>query len=408
MNSKILNTPVLLRLNVNIARTIVIIFSLTIALVCLMISGFVSYTAKETDTLQFANTNKNTVFANVENSEIYYGNVDKIGAYFTGSKYNFFSENDLGDILIGQTGYSFKSLEVGKLQEKMILPSFDQYGATEYTRLIGGRLINDNDINLNHNAILVHEAIGEFIFGCESKIIGEKIDFNGDIYEVVGVLSNSPDILRMIKQFNQNDNFYISNWTKIPIVRYGGNSLKIKDVLFFFDGAISLSTLQTMQSIINNSAYENVFLTTAEEQIARKSYNGTNSSGIIDISLNIVTIILCIISTIIIFMSIKERVSEIAVRKSFGATTLDIITMFLDEILICLFLSICYSLSISTIIMVFISKSVSNNINTTIFPLNLDIYLFPMAIITLSICIISLIPLLVFGKSKIVNLLKVS
>jgi putative ABC transport system permease protein len=348
------------------------------------------------------------MFANVLNSQINYTNVNKIGEYFSGCTYNYFSENDLGNAVIGQTGYMFESLEVGKLQDKMILPSFSQYGATEYTRLIGGRLINDNDIKLNRNVIMLHNVVGKFIFGDNSTLVGERIELNEVVYEVVGVLSDTPDILRIIKLFALDDGQYISSWTKIPLIMYGGSSPRIGDVLLFFDGAIRLNTLHSMQEAINNSSFENVILTTAEAQMINKSYTGTSGSGIVDISLNIVTVILCIISAIIIFISIKERAIEIAVRKSFGATTANIVAMFLSEVIVCIFTAICYAMPIATIIMTFISFSASKNLNTVVFPLNMDMYLFPLSLITLTICLISLIPLIAFSKSKIVSLLKVA
>ncbi|MDR2266908.1 MAG: ABC transporter permease [Christensenellaceae bacterium] len=408
MSKKSLNTSVLARLNVNKSRTFLVIFSLAVAIVCLTISGFISYTVKETDTLQFANTSNNTVFANVTNSNINSSNVSKVGEYFSASSYNYFSKNDLGSAVLGQMSYLFESLEVGKLQEKMILPSFTQYGATEYTKLIGGRLVNGNDIALGRNFILVHNAIGKFVFGNGSPIVGEKIELSGIVYEVVGILNDTPDILRLIKMFNYDNVKYASSWTKIPLIIYGGKSSHVGDVLLFFDGSIKIDTLGSMQKTINNSNLENVFLTTAEYQIVNKSYSGTASSGIIDISLNIVTVILCIISTIIIFISIKERASEIAVRKSFGATTTNIVAMFLSEVVVGIFIAVCYGLPVATIIMTFISHNISKNLNTFVFPLNWDIFIFPIAVITLTICVLALIPLLVFSKSKIVNLLKVT
>ncbi|MDR0697526.1 MAG: ABC transporter permease [Christensenellaceae bacterium] len=401
------------RLNINFTRAFLIVFSIAIALICLTINGFVSYSVDEANLIQFSNTDKNTVTLDVGDSQINYKNVDTIGTYFSGCKYNFFNKYDIGVALIGQHYYTFAAVEVGKLQKKMLLPSVDQYGATEKTRLIGGRLIDENDVTLGKNSILIHKTIGKYVFGETSDLLGEKIklydkDYNTAVYEVVGVLEDTPDIKRTVNILTRNSGLFLSNNYTLPIVLSGKYAEKVSDILLFFDGSINISTIEKMRTSLANSRFENTMITNVEEQILERNYSAPNSSEIADISLNIITVILCLTSVIIIFFSIKERASEIAVRKSFGATTYDILVMFLSEIIACIFIAICYALPISTMIMAVISKSVSARLYITIFPLNLDIFLFPIAVISLTVCVLSIIPITAFAKSKIVNCLKVS
>lgn len=163
-----------------------------------------------------------------------------------------------------------------------------------------------------------------------------------------------------------------------------------------------------MQKTIEESQFININITNAEEQILERNYTYINSSEITDISLKIVTIILCIISVIIIFFTIKGRAIEIAVRRSFGAATIDILALFLNEILVCVLIAICYSLPISVIIMVIISTIVSNQLFNIIFPLNFQMFIVPITIILITVCLLAIVPIVIYTKSKIVNCLKVS
>ncbi|MDR2266857.1 MAG: ABC transporter permease [Christensenellaceae bacterium] len=400
------------RLNVNVIRTIIIIFSITIAIGCLVVNSFVSDIVDEANLIMFKNTDDRIVMMNVWNAEIDYANVDDVGTIFSGCEYNFFSRYETGQIRIGQRYYSVGAIEVGKIQDKMTLPSIDQDGATEMTHLIEGRIIMESDIIQQKNAILIHKSVGKFIFGDDSKLLGEKMQLVATsdpdaVYEVVGVLADTPDIQRTMQIMTQSYNFS-DRYYKLPIVLSGAKCKRVSDVLLFFEHTISSNTLISMQNSLVYSPYENIFMTNREEEILRKSYSTPYNSSIYDIALNLVTVILSLTSVIIIFLSIKSRATEIAIRKSFGATTYDILAMLLKEIVACILISICYALPISTLIMAAVSAHVSNLLYVTVFPLSFDMFLYPIAVISLAVCILSIIPITIYSKSKIVNCLKVT
>jgi ABC-type antimicrobial peptide transport system permease subunit len=116
---------------------------------------------------------------------------------------------------------------------------------------------------------------------------------------------------------------------------------------------------------------------------------------------------MCLVTVVLIFFSIKERVYEIALRKSFGATDLDIVSMFLFEIFLCILFAFAVGVPVAFFVCVAVSFSVSLPLGMYVIPLNASIFIIPAIIISLVIYLIASIPLLYFAKAKIADSLKV-
>ncbi len=198
--------------------------------------------------------------------------------------------------------------------------------------LVGGRFINKGDIKSNSKVCMLDKSLALELFGREN-IIGSKLDLlcNSTVesFEVVGIVKTGKGIMQSLM------GSYFPSFLYAPYTAFGSSP----DYSQFF------------LKIDPNSSAD------AVTDLVKKELNGTlenepyvvtdlaSQKGVLENMLNIVTTILTVIGAIsllvsgisimnIMLISVNERVKEIGIKKSIGATSRDILLDFLNESLI--------------------------------------------------------------------------
>ncbi|MBQ3969661.1 MAG: ABC transporter permease [Clostridia bacterium] len=198
--------------------------------------------------------------------------------------------------------------------------------------LVGGRFINKGDIKSNSKVCMLDKSLAMELFGREN-IIGSKLDLlcNSTVesFEVVGIVKTGKGIMQSLM------GSYFPSFLYAPYTAFGSSP----DYSQFF------------LKIDPNSSAD------AVTDLVKKELNGTlenepyvvtdlaSQKGVLENMLNIVTTILTVIGAIsllvsgisimnIMLISVNERVKEIGIKKSIGATSRDILLDFLNESLI--------------------------------------------------------------------------
>lgn len=395
------------RLGSNRQRSILIIIGILLSIICMITSQFISYAMRDITLVSFANTDNNTIILDTENAKFNREDVVDLGTTFKQTSYNAFSERTGGMISLGDSLYNINIIEIYNLSDKMLLPSVERFGATERTSIIAGRLPSKTDYELERNVAIIHRAVAEFIFGENSSYLGNKILVNKEEFIIVGIIADSPDIVRLINKAKNEYGKSDATLLTLPIFTTMHRGASINEVFLFFPGPIGESGLDFVRQELTKRGYENVYATNLLEQQQQRISELSNSEQLIEIILNVITAIMCLVSVLIIFFSVKERASEIAIRKTFGATTLSIVSMFLTEVMLCIFIAVSYALPITLLIMLIISSNISAPLGLRILPLNFNIFAMPIVLICAVICIGSLLPLVHYSRCKIVDGLKV-
>jgi putative ABC transport system permease protein len=233
--------------------------------------------------------------------------------------------------------------------------------------ILYGRDINAGDIG-SHNPVAVIEKSAAILIFQKENAVGEVIayyDENGLIeLEVIGVIADLPGIRNQIFMFNKSLNIgneqmlFMEFYCYVPYTLLLSNPVAIQEV-FLYD--VPDSRLEDADLFVNYYMYSlagsgkprridsrNMLLQAAREE---------ESAAKTTVSLFILLIVFIsgfVIMTIWIF-SIKERVSEIGIRRAVGASAFDIIVQFVSEGII---LSV-----ISALVSIFISIHICNIIS---------------------------------------------
>ena len=395
------------RIEANKRECLLVITSVMLSIICMIISQFVSFAMRDVTLVSLANTANSVVVMDTESSKITKNQVGDLGGMFKDTTYNAFSAETSGFVVLGSEYYGLNVVGIYNISNNMVFPSIERMGATENTSLIEGRLPSNADYELGRNTLIMHQSVANFIFGDETSPIGKKILINNQEYTVVGILSDSPDITRLIKQAKDTYEKDVIESFTFPVFTYMKQDSIVSEVFLFFPGEINKSGLDKVRETLKNSGYENIYATAYFDQKEQCLEDQSNNEQLIQIILKIITAIMCFVSLMVIFFSIKERSAEIAIRKTFGATTVSIVSMFLCEIVVCVFVAVSYALPISLFTLVIISSFISAPLGVRILPLNFSIFAIPTILVCNVICIGSLIPLILYSRCKIVDGLKV-
>lgn len=415
ISNKIYKPYIHKRISANFIDSLVIIIFLFLSLTCLMVNNYSREMTKQVNLTQFANSDNRvvTVMTNHYSTEIDSSNVSSISKIWNCNAYNYFNESDFGNFQLGNDRkIAVKALSVGIVNNKMTLPSFCQTGATERVSIIEGSLPIFSD-NTEDEYVCLHKSTRDIIFGKNAEVIGKKIEFYYNytyhVYKIAAVLSDSYDVIQNLSGINHvlsssGDVYFMDIY--LPIIHVAKKLDTISKVLLFFDNNISTSTIKKMEEYLATTSYNQLTITSALERLEYKEEQLTSLNTIINIILNTATIVLSGISILLIFIFIKKRKIEIGIRKSLGATALDLITMFLSEIIYCFVIATLYAIPISFFIMLFNSLKIKPNIYAFVFPVNFSIFAIPICIIFLIIMSSSLLFIIFFSKRKISTCLK--
>ena len=128
-------------------------------------------------------------------------------------------------------------------------------------------------------------------------------------------------------------------------------------------------------------------------------------------AINIVTAVLMIISGVsymsILFFSLKERISEIGIRKAFGASSLDIVFQFFLENMIITILAVVSAVLISILIGAGTSEFMQNNLLRDYeLDVSLEIIMKPILFGLIQCIVFTVIPSVRFSLMKVANALR--
>lgn len=199
--------------------------------------------------------------------------------------------------------------------------SCDTDDSLEITSLLYGRTFKEEDKYSSTKPAIIHISTALFLFGTDNPI-GKNIKFeNGTVYTVIGILKDTPDIQRvlsvqekktiMIFTASITDNF---DYAICVAENNIGNNYSDSFCSFLSQHSSSYFQATTLESISNDL-----------NQIAKDAKKG----------LTVLSSVMYVVCTIFIFsimlFFVKERVTEIGIRRAIGAESKDISMQFLLE-----------------------------------------------------------------------------
>lgn len=286
-----------------------------------------------------------------------------------------------------ESGYSSGEMKIGEKTAYLDVYGFDENGNDEYNdnyQVIYGRKINETDRNKNV-IILNQNSLSELEINPQ-ELIGKGIEFNGNMYEVVGIMEAPENLssggvfewnplsyyslipkttLDSLSLFNQNSSV---SHTGIDVEFIKGyNTQELEDLI------IKLLT-ESHPDIEGSYVREDLYDTSEELD---KILSTVNSFVLISIIISMLIGGLGVMN--IMYVSVIERKREIGVRRAIGATPFKIIAQFLAESTFITFIGGIFGLIIGSITLNIVSSYIPFNVE-----LSLSVYM--MAVVS---CIIT-------------------
>lgn len=195
--------------------------------------------------------------------------------------------------------------------------------------LMYGRYIDKGDIKSHNRVCIVDQSLADQVFGMEN-VVGKNIkllcDCTVEDFEVVGVVKTGRGIMQSLM------GNYFPAFLYVPYSAFG-NTTFYNQVFLKLDGTRpSDETAKAVETVLTNKGSAGGYVVT--DMAGQKS--------VLDSMLNIVTAVLTVIGAIsllvsslsimnIMLISVNERIKEIGIKKSIGATGTDIMLDFLTE-----------------------------------------------------------------------------
>ncbi len=342
----------------------------------------------------------------------------QITAYGNGILYNSYKDGN----------YFSESMNiipvVGHVQNNYIYNKSPSFFADEYipnvelARLKEGRSWTNEEYSSKEKVVIVEEYLAELYFG-KVNVIGEefKID-SGYKYKIIGVLQNSTETQKAINYYVENN----INQKSIEEITELSPKMKIYMPYTTFNDIYRPNEEMSLESIIirtnNAENYSKAFKDFYSDEdnisvISRADINATIKQNISNLSIifNAILLFTMLVSGLTImntmFFSVKERVFEIGVRRSVGATKKDIFKQFIFESLLYVMIALIISLIIATVIAMIIIIYINFQTPLTI---KFDIKLSSLFIIfTVSIVegiVFGLIPAYYASKTNIIEAIR--
>ena len=271
------------------------------------------------------------------------------------------------------------------------LKSHDTNDSLEVTKLIAGRDFDFNDYFETKKTIHIHQAYAELLFGT-GNALGKVLTIGSKGYIIVGILKDTPDVLRNVKNLSTSSLvIYMPNTTFLSF--YSDHNMKSHGIIRF-DGvdisSIKESNLITKDSITN-----------------RMSADRNSSKQFIELVTIGITIVSVMIIMITMFFNIKERVFEIGIRRAVGATKDDIRFQFLLEGTIYGFVGSIIGILLGQLFGFIICVIDMANTNIFMYQINLSSFVYPFTLSVVSVMAASIIPSVVASNTNIIECLKV-
>ncbi len=261
--------------------------------------------------------------------------------------------------------------------------------------LEGGPFTREDERNANFVCV-INETIQESYFG-GAEAVGKQIDINGQRFTVKGVVKNVP-IFRFVP--------FADVW--VPISTIPSKSY-LKGLYGYFTGIVLAKSTEAIEeikseyrfrlknidpSLLDGMKTVNGGIESSYDSITRHVFNDGNMESAYPRTFTAI-----LIGIMLLFMAlpamnlvnvnvsrIQERISEIGIRKSFGATTSSLIVQFITENIIITVIGGILGFGCSSLILDAISES--GIIPNAVFAFNGNVFLYGF-LITLVFALIS-------------------
>lgn len=243
--------------------------------------------------------------------------------------------------------------------------------------LMYGRYIDKGDIKSHKKVCIVDQSLANQVFGTEN-VIGKNIELlcNSTVEEfnIIGVVKTGRGIMQSLM------GNYFPSFLYVPYTAFD-NTVFYNQVFLKLDGTReSGETAEDVKAALSVNGSSDGYVVT--DMAGQKS--------ILDSMLNTVTLVLTVIGAIsllvsslsimnIMLISVNERIKEIGIKKSIGATSSDIMLDFLTESIIISVIGAILGIAaafflIKTVSLIF-GLSISLNVTVTLMTLLVSVVL---------------------------------
>ena len=205
------------------------------------------------------------------------------------------------------------------------------------TQIVAGRDFETSNFQSGSKVVVIPELAAQLLFQSESPI-GKSIelsigDYGPSAYTIVGVYMNTPDEMKAIRLINSKKS---GDDVQISLQLYAPITALTKSEQEYISRCYSVYYSKDIDQLYNRAkmyfeGYEYVGIYTKQSHFRALKELNSSVSGVISAVMLIIMLISGIsISNSMIF-SIRERIPEIGIRKTFGADGADIVARFVFE-----------------------------------------------------------------------------
>jgi putative ABC transport system permease protein len=199
----------------------------------------------------------------------------------------------------------------------------------EKTLIVGGRWLNDTDIDSRRKVTVIGIPVAEFLFG-DTDVVGEWVEINKVSFQVVGVFNDEGDAGELRKLY-------------IPIstAQAAFNGADKVNQIMFTVGAATVDESKAIAAEVKQQLADRHDFAATDPSAARVRNNVENFDrfqkifAMIDIFIwlmGVCTIVAGVVGVSnIMLILVRERTKEIGIRKALGATPWDIVGTILME-----------------------------------------------------------------------------
>ncbi|MDR3292802.1 MAG: ABC transporter permease [Clostridiales bacterium] len=387
----------------NKPRAYLIILGIGIAIACLIVGFFIRETIIHVNYKAFNNTSDNVVMIEVSGSDS--EKLITVLDNYQECRYNLFGRKTSGNVSFSGVNIKIAINTVANFSEVMTFPSREFIGATQNTRLVRGRLLNQADKIGSENNILINEGYAEFLFG-SGESIGRTLTVSNIKYTIVGILSETDDVKRNIYAIDNVIKNRLDRAIEIEIYTvYNAQETELI-ALAIFGHTASTETLNKIKGDLKDAGVLFPFVTCRAEQERYLEAIGEQSTKTTNIIVNVIMIVMCLVAVTLMYFSLRDRTKEIALRKSFGATDFELIAFMMFEISLIILISALIFVPIGFFVGLIVQIQMLSPIGGYLIAFNLSNAVLSVLIVSLVTLSLSLVPILLAIKSKIADVLR--